>query len=48
MMSFTKTLDMPSDMTTASHSKTSLKTIGMPTFALNCVEFTIKQEPSQL
>jgi hypothetical protein len=46
-MSFTKCLDMPSDKTIASHSKTFQKSIGMPTFALNCVEYIMIQEPSK-
>ena len=38
---------MPSDKTTANHSITSLKSIVMPTFALNCVQSIMNQEPSQ-
>jgi hypothetical protein len=41
-------LDMPSDKITASPSRTSLKSIEMPISDLNCVEFTMKQEPSQI
>ena len=47
-MSFTKTLDIPSDKTTASHLIHSLKTIEMPIFALNCVDFTMNQDPCKL